>query len=133
MTRACPAAHSHANRIALCRGMLREEDLDPATIRALMSQYEADGNWRYQASKRQQRLKLLHTEERITGAHEEGISNEAPKIRTFDVCKWRGTDAKSACPGSRPRLPAECITKSLHPLTDNIFCCNNSVRWSLSE
>ena len=84
------------------RTMLREEKLDPATIRSLMRQYRAEGQWNYQKSKKQERLELMHTGERVTAANQEGMSSEAPKPRTFDVCKWRGTDVEGTLPAGRP-------------------------------
>jgi len=57
-----------------------------------MDQYEAEENWNYKRSQRQDRLINLHTGQRILAKHKDGLSREAPKPRTFDVCKWKGAD-----------------------------------------
>lgn len=90
--------------------MLREEDLDPATIRRLMDQYEAEENWNYKRSQRQDRLINLHTGKRILAKHKDGLSREAPKPRTFDICKWKGADLE----GKHRSLS---IASRLHVLT----------------
>jgi hypothetical protein len=72
--------------------MLREEGLDPATIGRLAVQYKADNNWGYKRSQRHERLIAIHSGTRVFAKHKDGLSQEAPKPRTFDICKWKGAD-----------------------------------------
>ena len=77
--------------------MLRDENLDPATIRRLMDQYTAENQWNYKKSKKAERLEQLHSGSKATAKQKGGISNDAPKPRTYEICKWRGSDEAGEC------------------------------------